>query len=141
MKVLIVEDNKITSEMLEEVLRDTHGYHVVSARSGDEALTRRVVWQPEVVILDLLIPGVAGVEFLRCLRTISDHDGQPRAPVILSSALPLDEVEARVAAIEEAGLGPIYVLHKPYEMEDMIEMIDLANVFHPVPPMPSPVVE
>lgn len=132
MNVLIVEDNVATADMLEEMLRVRDGYHVVSARSGEEALTRRVVWTPQVVLLDVMLPGITSAEFLLRLRTVSTNDGFPPAPVILSSALPFDELTKLRDKINEAGLGPAYLIPKPYDIGELEDLIEWVSDLHPV---------
>ena len=70
-KVLVVDDEPPIVRAVAANLR-ARGYHVVTAASGDAALTAVEASQPDCVVLDLGLPGVPGLEVLRRLRTWTD---------------------------------------------------------------------
>ena len=81
-KILLVDD--------EENIRIVHGaefedagYQVVSAANGEEGLAKFQEEKPDIVILDILMPGMSGVEVLRKMKMLDST-----IPVILSSAYP-----------------------------------------------------
>jgi CheY-like chemotaxis protein len=78
-RVLVVDDEPQVGAMLQEVLTEL-GYVVKHARSGAEALQLAPVFEPDVILLDLQMPGMSGVEVLDHLRR--DHRDVP--VVILS---------------------------------------------------------
>jgi CheY-like chemotaxis protein len=87
-KILIVEDELDTAEMLEEMLL-LSGYHVVKSHGGASSIKLITHEQPDVMILDIMMPDVSGLEVLRFIRR------DPRLlhiPVIIVSArgLPID---------------------------------------------------
>jgi CheY-like chemotaxis protein len=85
-KLLIVDDESDIISLLKLVL-EAEGYHVVPASSGDEALSRCDIEVPDLVLLDLMMPGKSGLETCRYLKN------QPRtknAPIIVFSALGRD---------------------------------------------------
>jgi CheY-like chemotaxis protein len=65
-RVLIVEDNPVVQEVLEQFLRPT--YHVTVTSNGSQALGALAKHRPDVILLDVRIPGVDGLSLLRSLR-------------------------------------------------------------------------
>lgn len=79
-KILLVDDEDSIHLLYREELED-EGYEVHSALSGEEALARLRVIMPDLVILDINMPGINGIDVLRQIKEIN-----PSLPVILSSA-------------------------------------------------------
>jgi two-component system KDP operon response regulator KdpE len=78
-RVLVVDDEKAILELLRATLQP-EGYETLGATSGTEALQIMVREQPDIMILDIMMPGIDGFEVLRRLRQYSDM------PVIMLSA-------------------------------------------------------
>ncbi|MFD0485529.1 response regulator [Kineococcus sp. GCM10028916] len=116
-RVLVVEDDPDIRQLVELRLRGL-GHRVVSAGSGPEALT--VIAErgaPEVVVLDVAMPGMTGLEVLRTLRTLPEHAHLPA--IFLSARVRPEDI----AAGEE--LGAIY-LTKPFVVSALAGAIEKA---------------
>jgi len=111
MKILVVDDERAVRESLRRAL-ELEGYDIELAEDGRVALTRlhEEETQPDAVILDLLMPGVDGLEVCRQLRREGNH-----VPVLMLTAR--DEVENRVAGLD-AGADD-YVT-KPFALEELL---------------------
>lgn len=79
-RILIVEDNEDLAFGLQRTL-EFEGYEVAVAGTGKEGLERAQAWEPELVVLDLMLPGIDGFQVLRRLR----RDGL-RVPVLILTA-------------------------------------------------------
>jgi len=79
-KILLVDDEDSIHLLYREELED-EGYEVHSALSGEEALTQMKIIMPDLVILDINMPGINGIDALRQIKEMN-----PALPVILSSA-------------------------------------------------------
>jgi two-component system response regulator MtrA len=79
-RILVVEDNAALAEGIEYNLR-LEGYDVQIAESGTDAISVAESWAPELIILDLMLPGVDGYQVLRSVRGRGSH-----VPVIILSA-------------------------------------------------------
>jgi two-component system response regulator MtrA len=79
-RILVVEDNAALAEGIEYNLR-LEGYDVRIAESGTDAISVAESWDPELIILDLMLPGVDGYQVLRSVRGRGSH-----VPVIILSA-------------------------------------------------------
>jgi len=79
-KILLVDDDQAIQLLYQEEFKD-EGYSVVSAFNGDEALERFNLEKPDLVILDIQMPGLNGIEVLRQMKMVD-----PAVPIVLSSA-------------------------------------------------------
>lgn len=79
-KILLVDDEEGIQMLYREELED-EGYEVISAYTGEEGLKKFKAESPDLVILDIQMPGMNGIETLRQMKM-----DNPELPVILSSA-------------------------------------------------------
>ncbi len=114
MKILVVDDERAVRESLRRAL-ELEGYEIELADDGTAALMTlgRDEPQPDAVILDVLMPGLDGLEVCRRLRATGNH-----VPVLMLTAR--DEVENRVAGLD-AGADD-YVT-KPFALEELLARV------------------
>ena len=115
-RVLIVDDEREFATTLSERLR-LRGYEAHAAFSAEEALKAVGASAPDVVLLDLNLPGVRGVELLMTLRQQLPHG----EIILLSGHLDLAE------KIEGVRIDAFGLLLKPVEMSELTEKIDAAQ--------------
>lgn len=114
-KILLIEDDARLAQNLSDVLKED-GFTVTISHRGDEGL-RRASDQPcDVVLTDLRLPGMGGLELVQQL-----HDTQPRLPVVLMTAHGSIET-----AIEATKLGAYDYLQKPFEMPALLGLLHRA---------------
>jgi two-component system KDP operon response regulator KdpE len=113
-RVLVCDDDPKILRALRVVLRDA-GYEVVPAETGEEALDRLAVRPADAAILDLMLPGIDGVEVCRRLREWS------QIPVIVLSAV--DEEAEKVRALR--GGADDYVT-KPFSPDELLARLEAA---------------
>jgi len=114
-KILVVDDERAVRDSLRRAL-ELEGYDIELAVDGSEALSRLTEngdSQPDVVILDVLMPGIDGLEVCRRLR----RNGN-RVPVLMLTAR--DEIENRVGGLD-AGADD-YVT-KPFALEELLARV------------------
>ncbi|WAC75240.1 response regulator [Roseateles sp. SL47] len=97
-RVLLVDDVPDNLSLLHDAL-DEHGYTVLAATSGEAALTRALQGQPDIVLLDAMMPGMDGFEVARRLKAnpVTAH-----IPIIFMTGL--TETEHLVAALQAGGV-------------------------------------
>ncbi|MBI5632021.1 MAG: response regulator [Nitrospirae bacterium] len=111
-RILIVDDSAQIRKSLREIL-EKHNYTVVGeAGSGTEAIKQFGLLQPDIIMLDIIMPQLGGVETLRIIRNMSKD-----VKVIMVSAL--DSMD-RVKECMKAGANH-YIL-KPFEETKVIEI-------------------
>ncbi|HLZ49549.1 MAG TPA: ATP-binding protein [Candidatus Acidoferrum sp.] len=131
-KILVVDDRAINRDLLTTLL-GYHGHRVSEATNGLEALSKAHTDPPDLIITDLLMPGMDGFEFVRNLRADAE---QVNTPVIFVTATYL-EPEARALA---DTCGPHQFVTKPFEPTRLLEIIDAALMPNdkPQPPIQDP---
>jgi CheY-like chemotaxis protein len=117
-QVMILDDEHRLRDVLVAVLASA-GYAAEGVASGDEALARFAELDPDLVILDMMMPGIDGFEFLARLRANPVHK---RVPVLISSALG-GTLGRAIEARSAETLGIIGVLEKPVEMHVLLEHV------------------
>ena len=108
-KVLIAEDDRAVRDAVERAL-SFEGYEVITARDGAEALQRVLNDAPDLVVLDVMMPIVDGLETCRRLRSA----GNP-VPVLMLTAR--TEISDRVAGLDA---GADDYLAKPFALEELL---------------------
>ncbi len=111
-KILLIEDDIRLAQFIEMELT-CEGYQVSMAHNGLDGLTQARQTQPDLVVLDWMMPGLSGVEICRRLRATGS-----KVPIILVTAK--DEISDRVAGLD-AGADD-YVI-KPFSIEEMLARI------------------
>ena len=113
-RVLIVDDEPNIVVSLEFLLRQ-QGYEVLVARDGEEALATAVERRPELIVLDVMLPGLDGFEVCRRLRERTDLNGMK---ILMLTARGRD-VE-RVRGLEE---GADAYVTKPFSTRDLMKTV------------------
>jgi nitrogen regulation protein NR(I) len=114
-KILLVEDDPAIVITLCRVLMDD-GYEVTVEKRGDEGLERAKTNAFDVVITDLKLPGLDGLELVRAL-----HIARPRLPIIMMTAHGTTET-----AIEATQSGAYDYLVKPFEIPELLGLLEQA---------------
>lgn len=107
-RILVVDDEPSIRRSL-QVHLEGKGYVVLTARSGEQAMEKFSQNSPDVVIADLILPGMDGIELTRIIRETST------VPIIVLSAI--GEDEKKVEALE---LGADDYVTKPFNMEELV---------------------
>ena len=113
MKVLIVEDNALTRHTIKSLL-DKLGHEVVGeAEDSVEAVRCFTELKPDVVFLDLILPGKSGVEILGELRRIN-----PKAKIVIITAVEQEEIDRQLS-----DKGADAIMRKPFSFEDFKDLL------------------
>ena len=72
--ILVVDDDPRITDLLRRILA-YEGYSVATAASGDAALMSTIEHAPNLILLDIMLPGIDGLEVARRLRAASDQEG------------------------------------------------------------------
>ena len=114
-KILIVDDSALTRRNLRQIL-ETAGCEVLEAENGLEALERYFLDKPDVVMLDLVMRGMYGLDVLHKIRELD-----PRARIIVVSA------DIQTSSQDMAGeAGAAGFINKPFDRADILSALDAA---------------
>jgi two-component system, OmpR family, response regulator MprA len=110
--ILVVDDERHITELLRRTLA-YEGYSVEVARRGDEALRKAFEHPPDLVVLDLMLPGMDGLEVCRRIRAAGDQ-----VPILMLTAR--DSVPDRVAGLDT---GADDYLVKPMDSDELLARV------------------
>ena len=113
-KILIVDDDPQLRQLLQTGLRG-YGYATESAADGVAAIAAARDWQPDVIVLDLEMPGLGGLDVCRAVRAWS------RVPIIVLTVR--DAVQDKIMALDE---GADDYLTKPFSLGELLARIRVA---------------
>lgn len=119
LSLLVVDDEPDMRSSMTRILK-LRGYHVSTAASGDEAIDCVRRSEPDGVLMDIVMPGIDGVEAFRRIRAFA-----PNVFVVFMTAFTKAMEDAR----DEA---PVEVLSKPVEFEQLCALIESAAVTRPI---------
>ena len=124
-RILCVDDNDNNLYMLNTLL-DRAGFDVVEARTGEEAVEIALTQRPDLVLMDLTLPGIDGCEATRRIRA---SPGMADVPIVALSGHDEDE---KGAAAREAGCNGY--ARKPIKIRALLILInDLLSEYTPAP--------
>jgi CheY-like chemotaxis protein len=112
--ILIVDDNALNLRLL-GVLLEARGYTVRTAASAEEALVLLETWQPRLILVDLRLPGIDGLELTRRLRTMPATKDLPIVAVT-AHAMAADRDAALAAGCDGFVTKPIDTRTLPDEV-------------------------
>ena len=113
MRLLLVEDEKKVSSFIKKGLEE-EGYAVDSATDGDTGMMMGLDGIHDLIILDINLPGLHGIDVLKKIREID-----PKAYVIMITAF--GDVESYLDSME---LGAYEYINKPFETQELLQMIE-----------------
>jgi DNA-binding response OmpR family regulator len=113
-RILVVDDEPTIGEIVSRYL-ERGGYETRIAADGHAALARASTWHPDLVVLDLMLPGLDGLEVMRLLR----DTGGPRVAVILLTAK--GEESDRIDGLR---LGADDYVVKPFSPAELVARVD-----------------
>ena len=116
-KVLVVDDEENIQKLV-QVNLTARGYQVLVASGGNEALKLAQLECPDLVILDLKIPGISGWNALTALKANQELQETP-VIIMTGAACPGDEEKAR-------STGAISCLAKPFTIDELMCQVELA---------------
>ena len=138
-RILVVDDEPMVRDTLAQVLAD-EGYIVDIAVDGNDALACVHAARPDVILLDLMMPGMNGRQFLQALR---DDPSYASVPVLIMTAV-------HGVTVNLASIGASEIVEKPFDVDELLNKVALAvyrsrdadrlsnHPFVPAPVEPAP---
>jgi len=116
-RILIVDDQVALADTLRQIL-ERHGYECAIAHDGTRAVDELTSFYPDLVLSDVIMPGMDGIEFARIAQEIL-----PGCPVLLCSGNPNTQELIDIAASEGET---VVVLPKPIAPRDLLAQIETS---------------
>ncbi|MDH5245862.1 MAG: response regulator [Betaproteobacteria bacterium] len=112
--ILIIEDNEKNMKLVRDVLQ-VKGYATIEASTGEEGVRLAAERKPDLILMDIQLPGISGIEALRRLRAIPDTAAIP-AIAVTASVMQQDRKQ-----ITEAGFNGY--LGKPLNLKEFLDTV------------------
>jgi diguanylate cyclase (GGDEF)-like protein len=122
-RVLVVDDDRENIELLTQYLAH-EGLSVQSAADGEGALHRLRAWKPHLILLDVNMPGVSGIDLIPRIRAVTEHDYV--SVILISGAMTLEDVNKGMNA------GADDYLTKPFRSQELISRVRMMLRFKEV---------
>ncbi len=116
-RILVIDDEEVTLENIEELLNDK-GYEVVTAKNGKLALEMLEQEIPDLIICDILMPGMDGYSFVKHIRE------DPRTSWI--SVMFLSAKGSSQDRVQGLGAGADFYMTKPFTIDELIAQLEAA---------------
>lgn len=115
-KIMVVDDSRIVQMQMQKILSDTEYEIVACCQNGEDALDMYDQIQPDLVTMDILMPGMDGLETARMILK-----KYPQARVLMVSSLAYDDT------VDEANnIGAKGFVYKPFDRDQLIGSLDKA---------------
>lgn len=121
--VLYVEDNLANLQLVEQLMECYPDLHLISASNGNLGVECARTYMPEVILMDLHLPGISGIEAMKVLRA---DPSTAHIPVIALSA---DALPAEILKTLDAGF--FNYITKPIKLNEFMAALDAALAFSP----------
>lgn len=120
-RIMVVDDNNDAATSLEDLLR-LKGYSVLTAATGEEAIAKAQTFRPQLIFMDIGLPGIDGVEAAKRIRAMPDLEGTTIVAVT-GWGQPSDRARTRAAGIVAHLLKPV----TPEEFERVLANLSSAE--------------
>lgn len=115
-KILVVDDNEDSRELVKKILKK-HGYEIIEAVDGEDAIVKAVAYRPDLILMDISIPKIDGYEVTKRLKSRVDFK---EIPIIAFTAHAMKGDQEKAL---EAGCDGY--ISKPINVRDFPEQIKL----------------
>lgn len=116
-RVMVVDDSRFMQEEIKHSLENTDYVVVAACRDAEEAVRSCSSDVPDLVLMDVILPGIDGIEATKALLS-----KWPKLQVVIMSSLAFDETQKSAAAAGAAGC-----LFKPFDAAQLLDALDKAT--------------
>jgi FixJ family two-component response regulator/glycine cleavage system H lipoate-binding protein len=121
-KILVVDDEQVVLDATQRILR-ADGFPVLTASDAESALALMRTAKPEIVIVDLKLPGISGIEFMEAAREVNPH-------VVFIVITGYSSVDHAIASLKH---GAFDFLPKPFTFDELLSPIHRARRYLQLP--------
>ncbi|MBA7504540.1 Alkaline phosphatase synthesis transcriptional regulatory protein PhoP [subsurface metagenome] len=122
-KILVIDDDPDLQTVVKSVL-ESKSYQVVAALDGDEGLRKVVDERPDLIILDVIMPGKSGFEVCREIKTDPKYYFFSHIPVLMLTVYPDDREKMHLSMREGMTMEAEDYLHKPFDPKELLNRVE-----------------
>ncbi len=122
-KILVIDDDPDVHTMVKKIL-EPKSYEVVCAYDGDEGLRKVVEERPDLIILDVIMPGKHGFEVCRELKTDEKYHFFSNIPVLMLTVYPEDREKIHLSMREGMMMEAEDYLQKPVDPQELVNRVE-----------------
>jgi two-component system alkaline phosphatase synthesis response regulator PhoP len=122
-KILVIDDDPDLQTAVTKVL-ESKSYEVTAALDGEEGLRKVVDERPDLIILDVVMPGKSGFEVCRELKTDPKYYFFSHIPVLMLTVYPDDREKMHLSMREGMTMEAEDYLHKPFDPDELLNRVE-----------------
>ena len=122
-KILVIDDDLDLQTAVKSVL-ESKFYQVIAALDGDKGLRKVVDERPDLIILDVIMPGKSGFEVCRELKTDPKYYFFSHIPVLMLTVYPDDREKMHLSMREGMTMEAEDYLHKPFDPKELLNRVE-----------------
>ena len=122
-KILVIDDDSDIHTLVKKIL-EPKSYDVVCAYNGDEGLRKVVEERPDLIILDVIMPGKHGFEVCRELKTDEKYHFFSNIPVLMLTVYPEDREKMHLSMREGMMMEAEDYLQKPVDPQELVNRVE-----------------
>jgi len=122
-KILVIDDDPDLQTAVRSVL-ESKSYQVIAALDGDQGLQKVVDERPDLIILDVIMPGKSGFEVCRELKTDPKYYFFSHIPVLMLTVYPDDREKMHLSMREGMTMEAEDYLHKPFDPQELLNRVE-----------------
>ncbi len=122
-KILVIDDDPDLQTVVKSVL-ESKSYQVVAALDGNEGLRKVVDERPDLIILDVIMPGKSGFEVCREIKTDPKYYFFSHIPVLMLTVYPDDREKMHLSMREGMTMEAEDYLHKPFDPKELLNRVE-----------------
>ncbi len=122
-KILVVDDEPSMVAAVEAVLKG-ESYNVITACNGEEGLRKVMEEKPDLIILDVIMPGKHGFQICRELKADPKYESFSKIPVLMLTVYPDDREEMHLSMHEGMTMEAEDYIQKPFDPDELLDRVE-----------------
>lgn len=116
-KILLIDDEELIIKSLRKLL-EKNGFTVFVAKNGQDALVMTEDESFDLIIADIRMPGINGVETIRAIYKNLENNNQKNIPTIFVTGYANEEIKQKAKALK-----PIAYIYKPFDIQELVDKV------------------